>query len=267
MKKLRIDNSQLTILAAIIVFIFSIVHFSLSITPTFAQNPPVDLTALFEVADNEAVDGDILIYDPNGIIRANITYSNKIFGVLQEKPLVIYRQENSTGKPVVRAGVAQVNVTNGNGAIKPGDYITSSKTPGKGQKADQSGYVLGVALSGMDQESEKIPVAIRIEYAELTNTRSVLRLLDYFNITAFQSTDDPEKGALLIKYSVSGLLLIIALIFSIMVFARSISKGIEALGRNPLAKSAIQLSIIINALLTIVIILIAVGTAFVILKL
>ncbi len=234
---------------------------------TSAQTPPIDITALYDVPDSAATDGDILMYSDSGLKRADIIYAPKLFGILQDKPLLVYRSPDNTGKPVVRSGVAEVNVTSAGGAIKKGDYITSSPTAGKGQKASQSGYVLGVALMEMNEPTGKIQVAVRIEYAQLSNTRSVLRLLDAFNIAAFQTASNPQQGTQLIKYGFSGLIVILALILSIIIFARSITKSIEALGRNPLAKSAIMLSIMINAGLTVVTILIGVAAAFILLKL
>lgn len=239
----------------------------IAVAPVQAQNTPVDLANLYEIADSKASDGDVLVYSEKGIVRADAPYANRLFGILQDKPVFVYRLPQSKGKPVVRTGTAYVNVTDFAGGIKAGDYITSSRTSGKGQKAEQSGYVLGIALEELKGKSGKIAVAVRIEYAELTNTRSVLRLLDYFNIAAFESSADPDKASQFVQYTSSGLIVILALIVSFVIFGRSLVKSIEAIGRNPLAKNAIQLSLLINVAFTIVIILIAVAAAFIILQL
>lgn len=237
-------------------------------TQVHAQATSIDIAALYDVADEEAIEGDILMFSDNGIVRANLSYTNKIFGVLQETPLLVYRDVDSSGLPVARSGVVEVNITNEGGAIKPGDYITSSSTnPGKGQKAAVSGYVLGIALDEFSDAEGRIRVAMRIEYAELTNTRSILRLFDLFNVAVSQSANDPQGAAQLIKYVAAGLIVLGSLLVSFLVFARSISKSVEAMGRNPLAKNAIQLSIIINAALTILTILIGLGAAYIILRL
>ncbi len=233
----------------------------------YAQNIPTDLANLYEIQDNSAVDGDILVYGDKGLVRADVPFSNKMFGVLQDRPLLVFRLPESKGKPIVRFGTAYVNVTAQGGAIKAGDYITSSRSSGKGQKMIQSGYVLGVALAELTDGEGKIPVAVRIEYAELTNTRSVLRLLDYFNIAAFQTGSDPDRASQFIQYLAAGLIVILALIVSFVVFGRSLIKSIEAIGRNPLAKNAIQLSLVINVVFTLSIVIIAVAVAFVILQL
>lgn len=244
----------------------------------YAQKPPIDLSAVYEINDKDAVNDDILAYGEKGIKRADVAFSNQIFGVLQDKPILVYRSADKKGKPVVRSGIAEVNVTTFGGTFKPGDYITSSQVAGKGQKANQSGYVLGIAIGSFRKEKSitvegkqvelgKITVAVRIEYAELTNTRSVVRLLDYFNIAAFQTAQNPERASQFIKYFSASLIVLASLIFSFLLFARSITKSIEAIGRNPLAKSAIQLSILINAGLTIGTIVVGIAAAFIILQL
>lgn len=253
-----------------IIIIITIINIILqAATPrAFAQIPAIDVTAMFEVSDTDGIDGDILMYSPEGkLVRANIPYSPKMFGVLQERPLAVFRSEGENTKPVVRAGTALVNVTNSGGEIRSGDYITSSSTPGKGQKSAISGYTLGTAISDINEAEGKIPVAIRIEYIELTNTRSVLHLLDAFNIAAFQGASDPEKGSQLVKYVSSGLIILISLIVSLIIFGRSMLKSIDALGRNPLAKTTIQLSILVTAGVILVIMALSIGVAFVILKL
>lgn len=252
----------------IVILLFLIFNFALltfNLDSVHAQIPAVDIVYTFEIADQDAIDGDILIYSDNGIVRANEGYSSKLFGVLQEKPTIVYRSAEESKKPVARGGVAMVNVTNAAGAIKPGDYITSSTNPGKGQKATISGYAIGVALEELDQNEGKIRVALRVEYVELTNTRSVLRLLDYFNIAAF--SNDPEKASQVVKYGSAGLLVLGSLFISLFIFGRSITKSIEAIGRNPLAKTSIQLSILMTAGIIVLVVLLSLGAAYIILKL
>lgn len=266
----RIKNSELRIknvIASVVIIISFIILNSTFITPVHAQAQGVSLTTLYPIADPKAIDGDILITSSKGLVRANVSYSSKMFGILQTTPLMVYTTPDLKGKPVIRDGVAEVNVTNEGGTIKAGDYISSSPTAGKGQKIIQSAYILGVALEDMHGKSDKIRVAINIQYAELTNTKSVLRLLDAFNIAAFQTVKDPERASQFVSYTGAALVIIASLILSFAIFARSITKSIEAIGRNPLAKNAIQLSILINAGLTILTILIGVGAAILILRL
>jgi hypothetical protein len=58
--------------------------------------------------------------------------------------------------PVALAGRVPVKVTSLNGAIKPGDYITTSAIPGWGMKADRAGPVIGRALTGFEAPPEQL---------------------------------------------------------------------------------------------------------------
>lgn len=229
-----------------------------------SQEKGIEVTSIFEIADPDAIDGDILSAQSKGLVRSSIGFDNKMFGVIQDQPLVVYRTETK-GKPVIRSGVAQVNVTTLNGPIKYGDYITSSSIQGKGQKASESGYVIGVALTAFDGNGApqvdgprgkvsigKISVAIRVEYAELTNPRVAGRLFGFIGNTLFENISDPKQFGNVVRYVAAGLVLLLSFTFAFLTFSRSIAKSIEALGRNPLAKSTIQLSIIINIALLVI---------------
>lgn len=224
-----------------------------------AQQPAgIETTSVYEIADTDAVDGDILKATDKGLVRTTIGFDNKMFGVVQDSPLLVYRSETK-GKPIIRSGVAQVSVTTLNGPIKYGDYITSSAVSGKGQKASESGYTIGMALGAFTGENAqqvdgpkgkvavgKIPVAVRIEYTELTNPRFAGRLFGFVGTAFLENVSDPKQIGSLIRYIAAGLVILLSFTFGFLTFSRSIAKSVEALGRNPLAKSAIQLSMIIN---------------------
>lgn len=236
-----------------------------TLTPIFAQQPQgIEVTSVYEIADKDAQEGDILSATDKGLVRSSIGFDNKIFGIIADQPLLVFRTETK-GKPVVRSGVAEVNVTTLNGPIKYGDYITSSSIAGKGQKASESGYVIGVALGSFDGNNaaqvqgprgqvaqSKVSVAVRIEYAELTNPRFAGRLFGFLGTTLLENVSDPKQAGGAIRVIAAGLVLLLSSTFAFLVFARSIPKSIEAIGRNPLAKSTIQFSMIINIVLLVV---------------
>lgn len=227
--------------------------------PTLAQLDGAEITSVYTNIDPEAAEGDILVSTDKGLVRTAISYDNRIFGVLQAKPVMVFRDIGGSGQPVMRAGVALVNVSNYNGPIKYGDYITTSEIAGKGQKANESGYIVGVALGELDeangqkttfQEKEvaigTVPVALRIEFAELTSPRNVSRLFGFLGTSFLSNIRDPKQFGLIVRYTAAGLIVLLSFTFAFLTFSRSIAKGIEAIGRNPLAKSAIQFSILIN---------------------
>lgn len=233
--------------------------------PTYAQSQGLEPTTIYEIQDDQAVEGDILVTDSKGLTRASKSFDNKMFGIIVNKPVLVYQNNNIKGKPVVRSGNATVNVTTLNGPIKYGDYITSSPVLGKGQKAADSGYVLGVALDAFDGAgatqidgpagkvaSGKIPIAVRVEYAELTTPRFAGRLFGFVGNSFLENVNDPKKFGNVVRYIAAGLVVLLSFTFGFLTFSRSIVRAIEALGRNPLARSVILLSMIINVVLLVV---------------
>lgn len=223
-----------------------------------AQSQGIEVTSVYEVAETEAIEGDIVKATDKGLVRTNIGFDNKMFGIITDTPLLVYRADTK-GKPVVRLGVAQVNVTTLNGPIKYGDYITSSSAAGKGQKASESGYTIGMALGAFTGEgapqidgpngkvaSGKIPIAVRIEYTELSNPRFAGRLFGFVGTAFLENISDPKQLGNVVRFVTAGLVVLLAFTFGFLTFSRSIAKSIEAIGRNPLAKSTIQMSMIIN---------------------
>lgn len=247
---------------------------------SYAQNPQgIEVTSTYPIADEDAIPGDILSAAEGGLKRSTQGFDPKMFGIIQNLPLMVYRTE-AGGQPVVRSGTAQVNVTTLNGPIKYGDYITSSSITGKGQKASESGYVLGIALADFDGQGAEtiqgplgavglgtIPVAIRVEYAELSNPRFAGRLFGFVGQSVLENVRDPKQLGNVVRYVAAGLIILLSFTFGFLTFSRSIAKSVEALGRNPLAKSTIQLSMIINIALLVVTAVVGIVASILILRL
>lgn len=251
----------------------------------------VPALAQLEVAETYDVpagagDGDILSYSENGIVLSSKENDEKIFGVIQTDPLVAYRRQDNTGMPVVRSGTVDVNVTTVNGPIKTGDLVTSSVIPGKGEKSNISGYIVGVAMQSFGEtdgeeidynppagtgqakkiRTGNINVALKIEYSEITTARSTNRLFDAINAAFFRNVQDPERFVNIVRYLLAGLAVAISFIIGFFTLARTMPKGIEALGRNPLAKNTIQFGIILNIIFTIGIALVGIAAAVILLR-
>lgn len=241
-------------------------------TVVFAQFKSTDVSNVYQMGDTQAQDGDIVVSTTDkGIVRATTSYDSHLFGVLQEQPLLVFRRVDNQGQPITRNGTTQVNVTTLNGPINSGDYVTSSDIPGKGQKADLSGYVIGVAVNSFGENdgqkidyqspsdpklnkqvaSGKVTVALKIEYAELSTPRSTSRALDTFSMALFKNVQDPDKFVQVLRYLAAAAVVLISLGVGFYTFSRSIPKGVEAIGRNPLAEKAIMFSIVLNIIFTV----------------
>lgn len=251
----------------------------------YAQSPLPDtinteITTLYQLADKEASDGDLLVQSNQGLVRASKSLDSALFGVFSSRPLVVYRS-GEQGQPVIRSGVAEVNVTTLGGNISYGDYITSSSIAGKGQRAIDSGYVIGVALEPFngDKDSEtvngpsgvvksgKIRVAVKIEFAEISTPRFIERLFSFLGRSILQNVNDPKKLGDLIRYIAAGLIVLLSFTFAFLTFSRSVNKSIEAIGRNPLVRNTIQLTLILNLILMVVTAIIGVIASVLIIKL
>lgn len=293
--KIKVSYQNLKFLVFTLSLCTLIFTFPTYTSPTHAQTESIEISNVYQVNDSETISGDILAFDEDkGLVRTDFAYNQRLFGVLIDKPVMVFKdseskneQSSSTKKPVSRQGTAEVNVTSLNGPIKPGDYITSSEIPGKGQKATQSGYVIGVAITSLDEKnaqqidytpsfaggqtrkitSGKVNVALRIEYAEISSAKSVLRLLEYFNAALFRTIQNPEKFLQVLRYIGATLVVMMAFLISFITFSKSIPKGVEAIGRNPLASKAILFSIVLNIIFTLLIGSVGLFAAFIILRL
>ncbi len=250
----------------------------------FAQQG-IEVTNVYEIKGEDIEDGDIVVSSSEGMTLSTRGYDPKLFGVIQRNPLIVYKRTDNQGEAVVRSGIALVNVTNQNGPIKVGDFITSSDAPGMGQKAGISGYALGIALENFDGTqgekisvtdasgeprevtSGKISVAIKIEYAEITGSRSLGRAFDYLNGAFFKNVQDPEQFTQVVRYIAAALAVIISFAVAFFTFSRSLPKAMEAIGRNPLAANTIRVSIVLNIIFTILSALVGIIAAVIIVKL
>lgn len=194
------------------------------------------------VIDSDAKVGDILNEAEDGLVRSSNTYDKNIFGVIVENPSLVLNKEASDTKPVVSYGEALVNVSEKNGNIKRGDFITTSSTPGVGQKAIESGFILGKALEDLEGTEGKIRVFVNIQYRPLEARFSFGRILRV--LTA--SLETPENLPEVLRYIFAILLGAGSFFFGFVYFGRSLRSGVEAIGRNPLAKNSIQLAMVLN---------------------
>lgn len=267
------SSLKLFVFTGIIIIILII--FSL---PGRARAQNFDIASNYEVADTDVIAGDIITSNDQGLVRAENPYDNKLFGIIQDNAVMVFTEATGSGKAIVRNGDALVRVSDFNGEIKIGDRVTSSSLKGYGMKATQSGYVIGVAtgefkedqtidFQGKQVKTGTIQVALKIEYAEISTPRSANRYLEYFGVAFFKNVQDPERFALVMKSIIAGIIAITSFAAGFFAFTRAISKGVEAIGRNPLAKKTIQIAIVIQLVLTVFTTIAGLVGAFIVLRL
>lgn len=217
---------------------------SLSVGYTTSQKLPIGAIV---VPDNQNVDG---------VVAANSDNTN-LLGVVVTGGTVTVSQDNSQVQ-VSSDGSANVLVTNVNGEVKKGDHIAASPLDGIGMKATESGRVIGVIQADLTASSpgvstktitdlegqEKqvlvasLPVAINIGFYQPVQQKTLLPkfLRDLGAAVSGKEVSAPRLYGSLAVMTVS-LIIVAVLLYG------AVRSSIGAIGRNPLAQSAIQNSL------------------------
>ena len=217
--------------------------------------------------DRQAKDGSIVVSTLKGYDLSRQAYDPNIVGVVSLDSAIVFSGQSAVNSyPVVSSGKTSILVSTINDPIKKGDLITTSSIAGVGMKANKSGYVLGMALSEYTTKKTNqiglIPVALNIHYATL-NINVGSNLLDIFKLSSLATYEQPLT---VFKYFIATLIIFASFFFGFFVFGRVAGKGVEALGRNPLAGKMIEMGIVMNVIITVAIILSGLGLALVILR-
>ena len=116
-------------------------------------------------AAQELEPGDVLAIGPDGdLIRSTEPYQTSVAGVYSTDPGFMFGHplEGKTPGtiPLAMSGVVPVKVSAENGAIRPGDLLTTSATPGHAMRASPitvngvtfypAGVIVGKALEALD---------------------------------------------------------------------------------------------------------------------
>ena len=194
------------------------------------------------IVDKEAKAGDVLSKAEAGLVRSDADYDKNMFGVVVENPSIVLNKPSSDTVPVISYGEVLVTVGNKKGEIKRGDFVTSSDVPGLAVKATESGFVLGKALEDMG-DKRKILVFVNIQYRNIEGAPPTFGRVFKFLASALER---PENLPEVLRYLFAMVLGGGAFVLGFVSFARSLRSGVEAVGRNPLAKSSIQLAMVLN---------------------
>ncbi len=193
-------------------------------------------------------------------------YDSEIFGVVADNAAIaLEASDPGSQRLLIRNGVVKVNVNSMSGNIAEGDVLTSSSVPGVAQKAAGNGTVLGTAMQSYEstdvQAVGQIAMVVNVHLkAGFTGKRSNLwnMVRQGLSSSVFEPLDS-------LRYLLAVIIVIIAFTLGISYFGRVARSGVEAMGRNPLAKSSIQLGIVLSILLSFVMILVGLGLAYLIL--
>jgi hypothetical protein len=131
-----------------------------------------DVAENYSDATNSLQPGDLVMLDSStkyGVTKANIGTGNPVIGVVSTSPGIVltgiseadHSSELVNPKPIALSGRVPVKVSNENGAIKTGDFLTASSAPGVAMKATKAGPVIGQALANFNGTTGTIVVFIK----------------------------------------------------------------------------------------------------------
>lgn len=251
-----------------LLFISTVVLLVCTIVPQTSAQISSGIATYVQINDSSVKEGDLIKLTPSGYKKTTNPYEASIFGVVTDRPSISFENKSlPNGKPVISSGKVYVNVTAHNGPIKKGDVLTTSSTAGYAQKASENGYVIGTAAedftASKNSDTGKILVVLNITYNSsiAPKTNNIFRL---FTLAA----DAPYLSPLnTLRYVFAGIMVILSFIIAVYFFGRVSTKGVEAIGRNPLASKMIMLSVIVNLFLAGIVIALGVGVAYIILVL
>jgi len=228
----------------------------------FAQNLPNlgGVAVNVEVAgDSEA--GDIVSLSGEGLKRSAAAYDINMYGVIVSAPVLSVAPKSDKTRAVMTSGIAEVKVSASEGAIKVGDFLTASDTPGVAKKAAVSGYVLGKALGNYDDAGKvgTVPVEVNIGFFEVSpNVRSLLsNILTNLN----NALKNPATLTSLLKYILAFVIGTLTFVAAAFAFIKFMNTGLLALGRNPLARRTILVGMMMSGLIVAVLALAGFGVA------
>lgn len=214
--------------------------------------------------DSPVTGGMVICSQDQIYIPCTKQYDSTMIGVVVTDPAVAFESSASQSGyiAILRDGKAKVQVTTDNGKIAIGDKLTSDNSPGKLMKANKSGYVVGTALSAYDGSGDgEVLVALDIKPITLTEGAKN-NLIDIIKSGLDGIFLSPLSA---LRYVAASIIVVAAAIAAFVYFGKVARSGVDAIGRNPLASKAIQLSVVLNVILTMFIIGLGVGVAYLIL--
>jgi hypothetical protein len=145
-------------------------------TSCMYDNSPADFAEVLAAAA-QAGPGDVLAIGPDGRLTLSSTpYQSGVAGVYSTRPSYLggaAKLGQDGYVPLAVIGVVPVKVSAENGAIRPGDLLTTSSTPGHAMKASPvtmnglafypTGTIVGKALGGLERGTGVISMLVMLQ--------------------------------------------------------------------------------------------------------
>lgn len=254
--------------------------FTLGLPSVIRAYVPFSAASAISVIEDTPI-GSIVSFENNVYRLSNKAYDAKIVGVVVEQADIIVEEVNAQqgSTLMLDRGEARILVNGETGNISPGDLLTSSSIQGQAMKADKDGIVVAIALEEFLPENPSDTSLIRalvdIRFTTVGDTFSAdsIGLSDQGMVSSLQRTVSEIIGlgsrglagtSPIFRYTLATIIVAIAFVSGFMLFGRIALRGVEALGRNPLARKTIIVGIVVNSVFTVLLVSFAIILAYVI---
>jgi cytoskeletal protein CcmA (bactofilin family) len=157
----------------------------------FSTNATPDISEVITTSPDVGA-YDVVSAGPDGqvdAVRSTTAYDPTAIGVISDGTSAYKIDSNGMdGMYLVLAGRVPVHVTNENGPIEPGDYLTTSDIPGYAMKATQAGPTIGKALAAFDDSSGTVMVQTNLSYYTPMEMSGSTSQSNFDNITVSGNT-------------------------------------------------------------------------------
>jgi hypothetical protein len=202
-----------------------------------------------------------------------------------DAPVALSNNGDQSQTFVATFGQYDVVVSNQNGPVKVGDYLTISSADGVGMKADKKQLIiLGKALKAFDGQSAaesttmlvdssgakktvslgRIPVDISVAHNPLYQPENPNGVPNWL-ARAVQIVTNKPVGAVRVYASLAAM--IVAVVIAGTLLYSGVRSSMAAVGRNPLAKKLIMRNLLQVVLLALIIVSIGLFAVYLLLKL
>lgn len=233
----------------------------------FAQNPPSlgGVAVNIKISEENIGEGDIISITKDGFKKSTASYDPQTYGVVVAAPILSVELRDDSTSAVVSGGEVQVKVSAANGEIKVGDFIATSEEAGVGVKATTAGYTLGKALQDYTDTSRSGLISVLVDVGYFSGPLGAGALSPLNKLIDLIS--DPARFPTVLRYTLATLLGLITVLVSAFAFIRFMATGIEAIGRNPIAKKAILGGMVLSGIVICVVAVAGIAAALAIIKL
>lgn len=156
--------------------VFRVLNDGQVVTPVLQITGGADLVESFETRDERCEPGTVLVIDEHEAGRLESStraYDAKVAGVVSGangvRPGIHMGQQGTLdgATPVAMAGRVYVKCSTENGAIRPGDLLTTAATAGHAMRATDAarsnGAIIGKAMSGLERGNGLVLVLVNLQ--------------------------------------------------------------------------------------------------------